>query len=183
VAQKSYSAVGLPPELGVGLEGIGTHPGPDTFPNGCIIAEVEIDPETGAVRIDRLASVDDAGTPVNPLTLEGQLHGSLAQAVGETLLESVIYEQGTGQLLTGTFMDYAMPRADDMPGIVSEHAPVPTKTNLLGTKGGSEAGNVGGPVAIVNAVLDALAPFGIRDIPLPVRPELVWRALEEASAR
>jgi aerobic carbon-monoxide dehydrogenase large subunit len=182
VAQKSYVAVGLPPEFGVGLDGVGTHPGPDTFPNGCIIAEVEIDPETGVVRIDRLSSVDDAGTPVNPLTLEGQLHGSLAQAVGETLLESVIYEPGTGQLLTGTFMDYAMPRADNMPAIISEHAPVPTKTNLLGTKGGSEAGNVGGPAAIVNAVLDALAPLGVRDIPLPLRPELVWRALEAAGA-
>ncbi|HXQ54007.1 MAG TPA: xanthine dehydrogenase family protein molybdopterin-binding subunit [Stellaceae bacterium] len=183
VAQKSYAAVGIPSELGVGLDGVGTHPGPDTFPNGCIIAEVEVDPETGVIALDRLSSVDDAGTAVNPLTLEGQLHGSLAQAVGETLLESVVYERGTGQLLTGSFMDYAMPRADVMPAIVAEHAPVPTKTNLLGTKGGSEAGNVGGPAAIVNAVLDALSPWGVKDIALPARPETVWRALQEAAAR
>jgi aerobic carbon-monoxide dehydrogenase large subunit len=182
VVQKSFMPVGLPPEFGVGLDGVGTHEGPDTFPNGCIIAEVEVDPETGVIRIDRISSVDDAGTAVNPLTLEGQLHGSLAQAVGETLMESVIYERGTGQLLTGSFMDYAMPRADIMPAIVAEHAPVPTKRNLLGTKGGSEAGNAGGPAAIVHAVIDALAPWGIKDIPLPARPELVWRALRESAA-
>jgi carbon-monoxide dehydrogenase large subunit len=183
VARKSYAGIGLPAELGVGLDGVGTHPGPDTFPNGCIIAEVEVDRETGVIRIDRLYSVDDAGTAVNPLALEGQVHGSLAQAVGETLLECVVYEPGTGQLLTGSFMDYAMPRADNMPAIEAEHAPVPSKTNLLGTKGGSEAGNVGGPAAIVNAVLDALSPWGIRDLPLPARPELVWRALKEAAPR
>jgi carbon-monoxide dehydrogenase large subunit len=182
VAEKSYAGFGLPPELGIGLDGVGTHPGPNNFPNGCIIAEIELDIETGTVRVDRLCAVDDAGTVVNPLTLEGQLHGSVAQGLGEALLESVVYERGSGQLLTGSFMDYAMPRADDMPEIESEVAPVPTKTNLLGTKGGSEAGNVAAPAAIVNAVLDALSPWRIADIPLPMTPEHVWRALREADA-
>jgi aerobic carbon-monoxide dehydrogenase large subunit len=182
VAQKAYMPMGLPAELGIGLDGVGAHEGPNTYPNGCIIAEVEVDPETGVITIDRLSSVDDAGTAVNPLTLEGQLHGSLAQGIGETLLESVVYERGSGQLLTGSFMDYAMPRADIMPQIAAEHTPVPTKTNLLGAKGGSEAGNVGAPAAIVNAVIDALSPWGIEDIPLPARPELIWRALREAAA-
>jgi carbon-monoxide dehydrogenase large subunit len=182
VAQKSYG-MGLPAEFGVGLDSVGTHPGPDTFPNGCIIAEVEIDPETGVIRIDRLYSVDDAGRAVNPLALESQLHGSLAQAVGECLLERVVYEQGSGQLLSGSFMDYAMPRADIMPPIAAEHAPVPTQTNLLGTKGGAEAGNVGGPAAIVNAVLDALSPWNIRDLAMPARPESVWRALKDAAQK
>ncbi|MGH7087555.1 MAG: molybdopterin cofactor-binding domain-containing protein, partial [Stellaceae bacterium] len=118
---------------------------------------------------------------VNPLTIEGQLHGSIAQGLGETLLEEVVYESGTGQLLTGTFMDYAMPHADEMPEIRSALAPVPTKTNLIGSKGGSEAGNVGAPAAIVNAVVDALSPWGIRHIPLPARPEQIWRALRDAA--
>ena len=180
VARKSYAHMGTPPELGIGLEAAGTHQGPDTFPNGCIIAEVEVDIDTGVVRIDRISSVDDAGTVVNPLTIDGQLHGSLAQAIGEMLLERVIYEPGTGQLLTGSFMDYAMPRADIMPAIVAEHSPVPTKVNLLGTKGGSEAGNAGGPAAIVNAVIDALSPLGVTDLTLPIRSEVIWRALDEA---
>ncbi len=181
VAEKSYAFMGLPPELGIGLDGVGTHPGPNTYPNGCIIAEVEVDLETGVVTLDRIAAVDDVGTVVNPLTQEGQLHGSLAQGIGEALLESVIYERGTGQLLTGSFMDYAMPRADDMPDIVSELAAVPTKTNLLGAKGGSEAGNVGGPPAVLNAVLDALAPWAIADLPLPAKSEQIWRALRSAG--
>jgi carbon-monoxide dehydrogenase large subunit len=180
VARKSY-AWGIPEELGIGLDGVGAHPGPNTFPNGCFVVEVEVDPETGIIRVDRLCAVDDTGTVVNPLTLEGQLHGSVAHGLGEALLERVVYEPGTGQLLTGSFMDYAMPRADEMPDIVSEFAPVPTATNLLGTKGGSEAGNVGAPAAIINAVIDALSPWGIRDLPLPARAEDVWRAIRAAG--
>jgi aerobic carbon-monoxide dehydrogenase large subunit len=183
VARQSYSDFGIPPELGIGLEAVGTHAGPNTYPNGCIIAEVEIDPETGVIRIDRISSVDDAGVPINPPTLDGQLHGSLAQAIGEMLMEAVVYERDTGQLLTGSFMDYAMPRAGNMPEIVAEQASVPTKVNPLGSKGGSEAGNAGGPAAIINAVLDALTPLGVTDIPLPATPEMVWRAIDEATRR
>jgi carbon-monoxide dehydrogenase large subunit len=181
VAEKSYMPLGLPPELGVGLDGIGTDPGPGTYPNGCMIAEVELDHETGFVKVDRLYSVDDTGTVINPLTLDGQLHGSIAHGLGEALLESIVYEPSTGQLLTASFMDYAMPRADVMPEIFSELAPVPTKGNPLGAKGGSEAGNAAAPAAIINAVLDALSPWGITDIPVPARPEAIWRAISEAS--
>src|SRR6185437_9893174 len=183
VAQKSYMVSGLPPEFGVGLDGVGSHPGPYTFPNGCMIAEVEVDPETGTIKVDRLSAVDDPGTIVNPLTLEGQLHGSVAQGIGETLVEEVVYDDASGQLMSGSFMDYAMPRADIMPEIESDFACLPTKNNLLGTKGGSEAGNVGAPAAVINAVLDALRPWGIVDLPLPAKPERVWRALQEAASR
>jgi carbon-monoxide dehydrogenase large subunit len=183
VAQKSYIVSGLPPEFGVGLDGVGSHAGPYTFPNGCMIAEVEVDPETGTIKVDRLCAVDDPGVIVNPLTLEGQLHGSVAQGIGETLVEELAYDGTSGQLLSGSFMDYAMPRADMMPTIESDFACLPTKNNLLGTKGGSEAGNVGAPAAVINAVLDALSPWGIADVPLPAKPERVWRALQEASGR
>lgn len=183
VARRSYAGAGVPQELGIGLDGVGAHEGPNTYPNGCIVCEVEVDDETGVIRVDRLSAVDDVGVPVNPLTLHGQLHGSVAQGLGETLVEAVVYEPGTGQLLTGSFLDYAMPRADIMPQIASELSLVPTKTNLLGVKGGSEAGNVATPAAIVNAVVDALAPFGVDELPLPATPERVWRQLTGALAQ
>lgn len=183
VAEKSYLPMGLPSEFGVGLDAVGTDPGPSTYPNGCMIAEVEVDPETGFVQVDRLYSVDDTGTVINPLTLAGQLHGSIAQGLGEALLETVAYEPGSGQLLTGSFMDYAMPHAATMPEIVSHIAPMPTKLNPLGVKGGSEAGNTAGPAAVINAVLDALSPWGITDIAVPARPEQVWRAIRDAEAQ
>lgn len=181
VAKKSYQGMGLPEEFGVGLDGVGSHPGPNTYPNGCMICEIELDPETGAVSVVNLSAVDDAGTVINPMTLEGQLHGSVAQGLGEALLEEVVYDRETGQLLTGTFMDYGMPRADDMPDMASGVAPVPTKTNLLGVKGGSEAGNVGAPAAIVNAIIDSLAPWGITDIPMPATPQRIWRLLNRSG--
>ncbi len=181
VARKSYAGSGVPQELGIGLDGVGAHAGPNTYPNGCMICEVEIDIETGKVRVDRVSAVDDVGVVVNPLTLEGQLHGSIAQGLGETLLEEVVYERETGQLLTGSFMDYGMPRADTMPDIRSEVALVPTKTNLLGVKGGSEAGNVGAPPAIVDAILDALSPWGVEDVPMPATPERIWRAIHGST--
>ncbi|HIM47022.1 MAG TPA: xanthine dehydrogenase family protein molybdopterin-binding subunit, partial [Alphaproteobacteria bacterium] len=182
VAWKSYAGSGIPQELGIGLDGVGTHEGPNTYPNGCIVCEVEVDPDTGVITVDRLSAVDDVGRAVNPLTLHGQLHGSIAQGLGETLIEEIVYARGSGQLLTGSFQDYAMPRADIMPDIAAELALVPTKTNLLGVKGGSEAGNVATPAAIVNAVLDALLPWGIEDLPLPATPERVWRSIQSATA-
>jgi carbon-monoxide dehydrogenase large subunit len=181
VARKSYAERGVPQALGIGLDGVGAHEGPNTYPNGCIVCEVEVDPDTGMITVDRLSAVDDVGLAVNPLTLHGQLHGSVAQGLGETLIEQVVYDRDSGQLLTGSFQDYAMPRADIMPDIVTELASVPTKTNLLGVKGGSEAGNVATPAAIVNAVLDALSPWGIEDLSLPATPERVWRAINEAT--
>jgi carbon-monoxide dehydrogenase large subunit len=177
VARKAYTPVGIPPELGVGLDGAGAHAGPNNFPNGCMICEVEVDPQTGALEVLTLAAVDDVGTVVNPLLLEGQLHGSIAQGLGQVLFEDVVYERESGQLLTGTFMDYAMPRAADLPHIRSEVHLVPTKTNLLGVKGGSEAGNVGVPPAVVHAVIDALSPWGVTDVPLPATPERLLRLI------
>jgi carbon-monoxide dehydrogenase large subunit len=142
-----------------------------------MICEVEVDPDSGTVELLNIYAVDDVGVIVNPLTLEGQLHGSLAQGIGEALFEQMIYSQDSAQLLTGSFMDYGMPRAEHIPNVASEYALVPTKTNLLGVKGGSEAGNVGAPPAIINAIIDALSGFGIDDMPLPATAERIWQAI------
>lgn len=181
VAKTSYNGVGLPHGFEIGLSGAGTHPGPNTFPNGCMICEVEVEPETGSVELLRLCAVDDVGTVVNPLTLEGQLHGSIAQGVGEALLEQVVYSGESAQLLTGSFMDYAMPRAHHIPEVNAGHALVPTTTNLLGSKGGSEAGNVGAPAAIINAIVDALSHLGVDDIALPATSERIWNTVRQRS--
>jgi aerobic carbon-monoxide dehydrogenase large subunit len=183
IAKASYNGMGVPQELGIGLSGVGVHPGPNTFPNGCMICEAEVEPETGSVELLRLFAVDDVGIIVNPLTLEGQLHGSIAQGVGEALLEQIIYARDSGQLVTGSFMDYGMPRADHIPQVVAEHALVPTKTNLLGSKGGSEAGNVGAPPAIINAIIDAMSDWDVDDIALPATPERVWSLIHNRRSK
>jgi carbon-monoxide dehydrogenase large subunit len=177
VAKASYNGAALPQGLEIGLSGVGTHPGPNTFPNGCMICELEVEPETGRLVLLQLCAVDDVGCVVNPLTLEGQLHGSIAQGVGEALFEQIVYSRDMAQLVTGSFMDYGMPRADHIPDVIAEYALVPTKTNLLGTKGGSEAGNVGAPAAIINAIVDALSSFGVDDIALPATSERLWNAI------
>jgi carbon-monoxide dehydrogenase large subunit len=182
VARRAYASPGVPAELGIGLDGAGSHPGPNNFPNGCMVCEVEVDVDTGRVELVALAAVDDVGAVVNPLTLEGQLHGSIAQGLGAVLLEELVYERDSAQLLTGSFMDYAMPRADDLPEIRAGLHLVPTKTNLLGVKGGSEAGNVGVPPAVVHAIIDALTPHGVTDVPLPATPQRVWRLLTPRPA-
>ncbi|MFM9969156.1 MAG: xanthine dehydrogenase family protein molybdopterin-binding subunit [Burkholderiales bacterium] len=164
------------------LVGVGTHPGPNTYPNGCMIGEVEIDIETGRVDVIVLFAVDDVGAVINPLTLAGQLHGSIAQGLGESRIEEMVYDSETGQLITGSFNDYGMPRADDMPDIISELSLDPAPSNPLGVKGGSESGNVAAPAAIVNAIIDALSPLGVTEITLPATGERVWRAIREAAA-
>jgi carbon-monoxide dehydrogenase large subunit len=149
-----------------------------TWPNGCQVSEVEIDPETGAVRVVRHAAVDDVGSVMNPLIAEGQMHGGIAQGVGQALMEHSVYDD-SGQLLTGSFMDYAMPRADSLPDLQTGFdQSVPTRLNPLGAKGVGEAGCHGATPAVVNAVLDALAERGITEIDMPVTPERVWRALQ-----
>jgi carbon-monoxide dehydrogenase large subunit len=184
VAQKSYSGAGLPAELGLGLDGVGISDAPPNYPNGCYICELEIDRQTGVVTLEKMTVVEDVGTIVNPLALEGQLIGSIAQAYGQVLGEHVVYDQDSGQLLSGSFMDYGMPRAQDIPPIDAHFASIPATTNLLGVKGGSESGNIAAPPAIVNAIVDAMAPFGVIDLALPIRPEQIWRAAnEEYSAR
>ncbi len=148
-----------------------------TFPNGCHIAEVEVDPDTGRMTIERYTAVDDYGTIVNPMVIEGQVHGAIAQGLGQALKERVVYEASTGQLLTGSFMDYGLPRADEVPALDVTFNEIPCTTNPLGTKGSGEAGAIAGFPAIINAVLDALSPLGVRDFDGPATPENVWRRI------
>jgi carbon-monoxide dehydrogenase large subunit len=155
---------------------------PSVFPNGCHVAEVEIDPTTGATQVVKYAAVNDFGTVINPLLVEGQTHGGVVQGIGQALMENTIYD-GDGQLLTGSFMDYAMPRAHDTPEFVVENHPVPATTNPLGTKGCGEAGCAGGLTSVMNAVADALADFGVTHIDMPASPPRVWAAIQEAEAK
>ncbi len=152
-----------------------------TFPNGCHMAEVEVDPETGVVQVVRYSVCDDVGKAVNPLIVRGQVHGGVAQGTGQALLERTSYDPESGQLLSGSFMDYALPRADDLPDIEVEFVEVPCATNPLGVKGAGEAGAVGSPPALINALIDALAEDGVSHIDMPATPEKVWRALAKAA--
>jgi carbon-monoxide dehydrogenase large subunit len=152
-----------------------------TFPAGSYVCEVEVDPATGEVRVDRFAACDDFGNVVNPMIVEGQVHGGLAQGIGQALLEGCVYSSD-GQLLTGTFTDYAMPRADDLPSFTVETARgTPCTHNPLGVKGCGEAGAIGSPPAVINAIVDALSGFGVRDVPMPATPYRVWQTLQAAK--
>ncbi|MGH7076683.1 MAG: xanthine dehydrogenase family protein molybdopterin-binding subunit, partial [Acetobacteraceae bacterium] len=151
-----------------------------TFPNGCHIAEVEIDPETGVVDVVRYTVADDFGTLVNPMIARGQVHGGVAQGIGQASLELSAYDGESGQLLSGSFMDYTLPRADDLPNIDVEFVEVPCRTNPLGVKGAGEAGAVGSAPAVMNAILDGLRDSGVTKLDMPAGPERVWRALQHA---
>ena len=151
-----------------------------TFPNGCHMAELEVDPETGHVDIIRYIVCDDVGKVVNPMIVQGQVHGGVTQGIGQALHERTVFEPGSGQLLSGSFMDYSLPRAEDVPDIEVSLIEVPCATNPLGVKGAGEAGAVGSPPAVINALLDALAADGIIHIDMPATPEVVWRALARA---
>ncbi|HZR87116.1 MAG TPA: xanthine dehydrogenase family protein molybdopterin-binding subunit [Bradyrhizobium sp.] len=159
-----------------------TGPVPSAFPNGCHVAEVEVDPDTGVVQVVRYTGVNDFGTVVNPMIVAGQLHGGVAQGIGQALMEHVRYDEN-GQPVTGSFMDYAMPRAEDIPMMTVGDHPVPATTNPLGTKGCGEAGCAGSLSTIVNAVVDALSEYGIKHIDMPLTSERVWRAIQEAKAK
>jgi carbon-monoxide dehydrogenase large subunit len=152
-----------------------------TFPNGCHVCELEIDPETGAHQVVSYLVVDDVGTVINPLLVAGQIHGGVAQGLGQALGEQILYEAGSGQLLTASFMDYTMPRAADLPMVHVQTCPVPTAVNPLGVKGAGEAGTVGALAAGISAVVDALSPLGIRHFDMPASPERVWQAICDAS--
>jgi carbon-monoxide dehydrogenase large subunit len=179
VARAAFQPPQLPPGVEPGLYETGTFsPRQDTWPNGTHVCEVEIDPETGAVSLDRYALVDDVGTVINPLTLKGQIHGGVAQGVGQALMEQVVYDGESGQLLTATFMDYAMPRADNFCDIVIGSNPVPTKLNPMGAKGAGEAGTVGALPVVLSAVNDALAALGARDVEMPATSARVWQAMQ-----
>ena len=153
-----------------------------TFPAGTYICELEVNPASGEVRVDRFTAEDDFGTIINPMIVEGQVHGGLVQGIGQALLENCVYDRESGQLLTGSMMDYAMPRADDVPEFRIGHVCTPCTTNPLGTKGCGEAGAIGSPPAVINALLDALAPLGVKDFDMPASPHRVWQAIRAARA-
>jgi len=157
-------------------------PVPSAFPNGCHVAEVEVDPETGAAQVIRYSAVNDLGTIVNPLLVEGQIQGGVVQGLGQVLLENAVYDSD-GQFVTGSFMDYAMPRAHDGPMINVLSHPVPTKSNPLGAKGCGEAGTSGGLPSVANAVIDALSEYGIRHLEMPMTPARIWQAIQDAKAK
>ncbi|HVL36796.1 MAG TPA: xanthine dehydrogenase family protein molybdopterin-binding subunit [Burkholderiales bacterium] len=183
VAKAFFRPVGLPPQFGVGLDASGSSSVPPTFPNGCHVCELEIDPDTGAVEIDRYAVVDDVGRVINPMICHGQIEGALAQGLGQALMENVAFDRESGQVLSASFMDYAMPRAADLPPHYElDFIEVPAKTNPLGVKGIGEAGCVGAPPAVMNAVLDALRPLGVKALDMPATPHRVWQALRQARS-
>ena len=183
VAKTAYVTKQLPPGMEPGFtETAAFTPPAVTFPNGCQVCEVEIDTETGVVRIVRHTVVDDVGRMVNPMLVKGQIHGGVVQGLGQALFEDLVYDAG-GQLLAGSFMDYAMPRADDMPFFEVDSHEVVTLVNPLGAKGVGEAGTVGALPALVNAVNDALAPLGVRHLDMPMTPARVWSAIQAATTR
>ena len=169
---------GVPTSLDV--DHVGNDPVPFAFPNGCHIAEVEVDPQTGAAQVVKYSAVNDLGTVINPLVVAGQIQGGVMQGLGQALLEQAVYDDA-GQLVTGSFMDYAMPRAYNVPMIEVASHPVPTKSNPLGVKGCGEAGTSGGLPAVANAVIDALSEYGILHLEMPMTPSRIWRAIEDAK--
>ncbi len=169
---------GVPATLDVKLA---SEPVPSAFPNGCHVAEVEIDPQTGVVEVVKYSCVNDFGTVINPMLVAGQMHGGLVQGIGQILMENAVYD-GDGQLVTGSYMDYALPRAADVPSFVTADHPVPAKTNPLGVKGCGEAGCAGALVSIPNAIIDALSEYGVRHLDMPITPEKVWQAIRAHGA-
>jgi carbon-monoxide dehydrogenase large subunit len=153
------------------------------FPNGTAICEVEIDPETGEMKLTRYASVDDVGRCINPLIVDGQTHGAIAQGVGQAMSEQIYLDPQSGQPLTGSLMDYAMPRADTLPAFAVEIAEVLSPTNPLGIKAGGEGGTTAAPAAVISGILDALRPLGVREIAMPATPYVIWSAIQAAKAR
>jgi aerobic carbon-monoxide dehydrogenase large subunit len=180
LAARLHAGPPLPAEMPQSLDvgHVSSNP-PSSFPNGCHIAEVEIDPETGVIEVVKYSMVNDFGTLINPMLVEGQVHGGIVQGIGQALTERTVYD-GEGQLLTGSYMDYALPRAEDAPLFRFDSHPVPATTNILGVKGCGEAGCAGALPSVMNAVIDALAEYGIRHIDMPATPERVWRAIRQA---
>ena len=172
----------LPDELADGLLSTADNEMHDpVFPNGCACCEVEIDPATGEPKLTRYAAVDDVGRCINPMIVHGQTHGGIAQGVGQAMLEQCHYDDDTGQPLSGSFMDYTMPRADDLPLLEADIVEVLSPTNPLGIKAGGEGGTTPALAAVVNAVLDALAPLGVSDIDMPVSAHCIWQAIQRAK--
>ncbi len=177
------AAAGIPyPDASSGLsEEAFWEPAGATFPFGCHISMVEIDRDTGELKLLKLVAVDDCGTIVNPLIVEGQVHGGLAQGIGQALMEGVVYDED-GQLITGSFMDYAMPRASDFPRFELDNTVTRSPHTPLGTKGIGEAGTIGSTPCLVNAAVDALSPFGVKHLDMPLRPEMLWRMIQGGAS-
>tara|TARA_Y100001936_G_scaffold212720_1_gene220997 strand:+ start:106 stop:849 length:744 start_codon:yes stop_codon:yes gene_type:complete len=154
-----------------------------TYPNGCHACEVEIDPETGSVKILRYSGVDDVGRIINPLVVDGQCHGGIAQGVGQAIQEECVYDGLTGQLLAGSFMDYGMPRADELPFFVLENNEVPATNTFLGVKGGGEGGTTAAPPAMINAIVDALSEFGVDHVDMPATPQKIWSFIQNSTEK
>jgi len=176
---KAFYAPFLPDGVTLGLEASASADGHiPSYPNGCHVCEVELDPLTGRVTLDRHTVVDDCGRPINPMICEGQIQGGIAQGVGQALLENVVYDRSSGQLLSGTYMDYGMPRADDMGELATHFSNVPCATNPLGIKGVGESGTIGAPPAVMNAVVDALRAVGVDHVDMPATPARMWAAMQ-----
>jgi carbon-monoxide dehydrogenase large subunit len=172
----------LPTELRAPLTGIGDVVSKvSSFPHGWHVAEVEIDPETGKVELVRYTAIDDVGRAVNPMIIHGQTHGGIAQGMGQVLMEHCVYDPESGQALAGSFMDYAMPRASDLPFYTTGISEVPSTTHPLGFRGGGEGGITPALGVIVNAIVDALAEFGVTHVEMPATPERVWRAMRNGA--
>src|SRR5262245_55009805 len=179
VAKAFYRPVGPTTKFGTGLDASGSSAAPPTFPNGCHVCELEVDPETGVVEIDRYSVVDDVGRVINPMICHGQIEGALAQGIGQAVMENIAFDAESGQMLSASFMDYAMPRAADLPlHYDMDFIDVPAKSNPLGVKGVGEAGCVGAPPAVMNAILDALQ---IDHLDMPATPRRVWEAIQRAK--
>lgn len=184
VAKAAVNPKMLPPDMEPGLVQSAVHVAKAAnYPNGCHVCELEVDEETGRIELKNYAVVDDVGRVLNINLMRGQVHGGIAQGAGQILKEDMAYDPETGQPLTGTFMDYAMPRASDFCKMTVDVNPVPTKTNPLGVKGVGEAGSVGSLPAVANAIVDALSPLGIRNIPMPASPERIWRLIRNARSQ
>jgi carbon-monoxide dehydrogenase large subunit len=181
VVEAAYGFKAGVPNIEPGLEASSSYePSNCLFPFGTHVAVVEVDPETGEMKFRRYVAVDDCGNIINPMLVEGQVHGGIAQGVAQALYEEVVYDEN-GQLLSGSLMDYAVPKAAMMPWMELDNTVTPTPVNPLGVKGVGEAGTIGSTPAVVNAVLDALAPFGVKNIDMPLRPEKIWRAIQETK--
>ena len=182
VARAGFNPAQQAPGVEPGFAETGHYTPPQpTFPNGCHVCEVEIEPETGHIEILRYLVVDDFGAVINPLLLRGQVQGGVAQGVGQAMLERTVFDPESGQLVTGSFTDYALPRAEDLPAIEFAYNVVPCRTNPLGVKGAGEAGAIGAPPALVNAVIDALSPLGIEHLDMPLTSERLWRAIRKTE--
>ncbi|MEK9660133.1 MAG: xanthine dehydrogenase family protein molybdopterin-binding subunit [Alphaproteobacteria bacterium] len=183
VAKASFKPGSVPNGMEPGLYETATWvPDQDTYPNGSHVCEVEVDPDTGVVEMLGYWVVDDVGVMINPTIVKGQIHGGIAQGVGQVLMEQIAYDRETGQLLSGSFMDYAMPRADNFSNFEIASNEVPTKLNPLGVKGAGEAGTVGSLPAVMNAIMNALTEVGVKELDMPASPDRVWRAIRDAAA-